>query len=62
MRLGAPNFPTSRVEKLCTRSKSAFLMSLPIAIAVRAPKYTAVIDPATWMRATPSMTAPVPMM
>ena len=35
---GAPNWPTSRAEKDCTRSKMAARTSRPSAIAVRAPK------------------------
>lgn len=35
---GAPNVPTSRAEKDCTRSKTAARMSRPSAMAVRAPK------------------------
>ncbi len=34
---GAPNWPSSRAEKLCTRSKTEARMSRPTAIAVRAP-------------------------
>lgn len=35
---GAPNWPTSRAENDCTRSKMAPRMSRPTADAVRAPK------------------------
>ncbi len=38
IRDGAPNRPTSREEKDCTRSKTAVRMSRPSAMAVRAPK------------------------
>ncbi len=35
---GAPNRPTSRAEKDCTRSKTPARMSRPTAAAVRAPR------------------------
>ena len=35
---GAPNWPTSRAEKSCTRLKTPARTSRPSAIAVRAPK------------------------
>ena len=59
---GAPNWPSSCVEKSCTRWKTAARTSRPSAIAVRAPKYTATIEQAIWASVTASMRPPVRMM
>ena len=55
IREGAPNWPTSRAENDCTRSKIAARRSRPRAIAVRAPKYTAAIAQRICTRVTDSM-------
>ena len=59
---GAPNWPTSRAEKLCTWSKTDLRMSRPTDMAVRAPKNTAPIAHTIWTTVTPSMTPPSPTM
>ncbi len=56
---GVPNFPTSRAENDWTRSNSAPRMSRPSAIAVRAPKYTAVTEQAICTSDTAIITPPV---
>lgn len=59
---GAPNWPTSRDEKLCTRSKTDLRMSRPTAMAVLAPKKTPPIEQHTWATVTAIMTPPRVMM
>ncbi len=55
---GAPKPLTSRLENPRTRPNTDERRSRPKAMAVRAPKYTAVTEPATWSSETPSITAP----
>ncbi len=43
---GAPNWLSSRAENSCTRENTPARRSRPMAIAVRAPKYTAPIEQA----------------
>ena len=62
IRLGVPNWPTSRALKACTRWKRAERTSRPSAAAVRAPKKTAAAWQTTWTRLMPSMSAPTRMM
>lgn len=59
---GAPNWPTSRCEKATTRWKIAARRFLPIPIARREPKYTAMSEQTTCTRLTNSMTPPVRQM
>ncbi len=59
IRDGAPKWPTSLAENCCTFEKTAIRTSLPSAIAVRAPKYTAPIAHTIWTSATASMSPPV---
>ena len=54
---GAPNWLSSRAEKLRARSKTASRTSRPNPMAVRAARYTATIWHRAWTAATPSMTA-----
>jgi hypothetical protein len=59
---GAPNWPTSRVEKRCTRLKRPARTSRPTAMAVRAPKNTAAICAAICSSVMPSIPPPTRMM
>ena len=56
---GAPNWANSRAEKLPTRLNSAPRTSRPKLIAVREPKYTAMIEQMIWTTLTESIHAPV---
>ena len=59
---GAPNRLSSRAENSPTRWNTAERTSRPKPIAVRAPKYTAATEHATWSSVTASIQPPVDMM
>ena len=59
---GAPKLPTSRCEKATTRWKKSARRFLPIPMASRDPKYTAMIAHTTCTSEMTSMRPPVDQM